>query len=471
VLAILIYHATYCDGALNIRGYEMKILSAYCLQAELGTEATADRAAYAENEICEWLYSKGAISPLQSEGKFNSLSRDGSGSYSINSTKSEIGTLMQTTLTENVNNGYVFVTNIYCASTKSDLTIYATLAIESDTGLVKPAFLYPKCPKVIRSLISNFNDWKYYGQPIPKHLAIIYHENEIAHLCAWIRNNTRKLPILAVSADREEMIWHDIYVDLARDLAGIAYVVVLDEQASWALTDEFGKTNSCYLGAIRLYWPVGDSDLQSLSLSGSVWTSRTILSSYGSNDIAKRKFLSMVRSTILSAAAATIGEPSIISEITFSSFKEGIQRIVSRERETAKESAESEIDAELEKIAAEESRIAKENFELKAKISALEWSMERKCDNCRWKIDEDIISDDSPTPPEKGEIRFYKKIGTKGPADEMEHVNGCNHNAWRPAFKGDKAEKGIAKLEGRSDWQSIQHCGTCTGGGVWRVHW
>lgn len=54
----------------------------------------------------------------------------------------------------------------------------------------------------------------------------------------------------------------------------------------------------------------------------------------------------------------------------------------------------------------------------------------------------------------------------------MERVNDCGHNAWQGANSADKAKKGIAHFENdRKDWKTIQHCGTCQGGGMWRVKW
>jgi hypothetical protein len=43
---------------------------------------------------------------------------------------------------------------------------------------------------------------------------------------------------------------------VARRVAGLAIVILLsDKYASWSLTDSLSKELSCYLGAIRVYWP------------------------------------------------------------------------------------------------------------------------------------------------------------------------------------------------------------------------
>ena len=77
-----------------------------------------------------------------------------------------------------------------------------------------------------------------------------------------------------------------------------------------------------------------------------------------------------------------------------------------------------------------------------------------------------------PKPPKKGELRFYKKVSSGGGRDKVVQVQGCRHRSWQPAKKADQAKKGIAHLEGgRSDWKTLQHCGSCEGGGMWRVQW
>lgn len=73
--------------------------------------------------------------------------------------------------------------------------------------------------------------------------------------------------------------------------------------------------------------------------------------------------------------------------------------------------------------------------------------------------------------PAKDEVRFYKKINAGGHYDRMARIAGCGHSSWTSAHKADKAEMGIMKLEGFNDWRSLQRCGCCHRGSVWRVRW
>ena len=51
-------------------------------------------------------------------------------------------------------------------------------------------------------------------------------------------------------------------------------------------------------------------------------------------------------------------------------------------------------------------------------------------------------------------------------------MGDCGHITWQGSAKADKAKKGLARLLGEhGDWKKLEHCGSCKGGGVWRVQW
>src|SRR5690606_36121146 len=77
----------------------------------------------------------------------------------------------------------------------------------------------------------------------------------------------------------------------------------------------------------------------------------------------------------------------------------------------------------------------------------------------------------APDKPKPGEVRFYKKTHSKSNYDVLVPIPDCGHTSWQNAAKADKAKKGIIRLQGSDDWSQVQHCGSCTGGGVWRVKW
>lgn len=67
----------------------------------------------------------------------------------------------------------------------------------------------------------------------------------------------RKLPVVGIAVvgepdSSETLVSVD---DLARDLAGVAHVVRVDPELSWALTREIGAPLGVHSGAVRVWWP------------------------------------------------------------------------------------------------------------------------------------------------------------------------------------------------------------------------
>jgi hypothetical protein len=79
--------------------------------------------------------------------------------------------------------------------------------------------------------------------------------------------------------------------------------------------------------------------------------------------------------------------------------------------------------------------------------------------------------EDASEKPQADEVRYYKKTHSKSSYDVLVRISECGHSSWQSANKADKAKKGIERLEGSSDWKSLYHCGSCQGGGVWKVVW
>ena len=112
-------------------------------------------------------------------------------------------------------------------------------------------------------------------------------------LAAEIRDKNRVLPIAVVSEIEGEFLWPRLPHELAFDLAGLAKVVSVDDEATWALTDEVGKLHSCYRGAVRLYWPPRSRSHGEVYFNSTVWTASVLLS----NDH-DGKGLGRIRSTL-----------------------------------------------------------------------------------------------------------------------------------------------------------------------------
>ena len=71
---------------------------------------------------------------------------------------------------------------------------------------------------------------------------------------ALLTDPNRRLPIVTLSTEDTG----DTFLDaerLADRIMGLAHVVVIDRAAAYDVTRNIGKSLSCYLGAVRIYWP------------------------------------------------------------------------------------------------------------------------------------------------------------------------------------------------------------------------
>ena len=70
----------------------------------------------------------------------------------------------------------------------------------------------------------------------------------------------RKLPVFALTVPEDETEPLLNAKELGRAVLGLAHVVVLSPEATWVLTEEFGRSRSVFGGAIRAYMPGFDED-------------------------------------------------------------------------------------------------------------------------------------------------------------------------------------------------------------------
>jgi len=442
----------------------MQSLAAYAFEASLGD---VDGRAQAIDEIVdEWLLHKGAEFPRAVDGSFVSKTGDGTGQFARHVVVSPVGNLREIELVETAHNGAMFTTSLQIACTGARIVVYASLAATPGESRIAPVNLYPRCPWVIRAMIERFHDWKFADQVVPLAQAFDASDSESAKaLCDVLRSKTRRFPVVVVSNDEDEVVWQGLHKKVAEHLVGLADVAVVSAESSWVLTDELGPRDSCYLGAVRLYWPDRRPDG---SIPGIKWLAPR-MAALGIDDSGRNKFLAILRREIMSAAALTMYPPVVFKEIRQAAERQRLQALEAGAR-----------DRELDSIVAENSELTDELARAKQTIQSLQWKLARAAYASREEraANDEVASENTEeseqrTPPQAGETRYYKKIGSGGGVDSLVQTKACQHKEgnWRPAFKGDQAEKGLLKLEGRNDWRSIAHCSACTGGGRWRVNW
>lgn len=409
--------------------------------------------------IEKWLLKKGADAPLESEGFFRSKTyRDNTGIYTIAKHHHDGDELIQYSLDEKSSSGLDFSTTISALCSGGSTTIFCALMASSSEAAILNAYTDARCPSVIRDLLASQDDWKYAGTDISRSVSIVDSEAEVEGLIDRIKDaQSRKAPLIVISEYKGEEAWPGISDKLARDLIGAAEVVRITDAGSKLLSSKVGKKHSCYLGAIRLYWPAtGEQDLP----KSFVWTDEALLPEDEAEDtLYANRFQSKLRNLILSATAVSIAPPKRIKELT--------QLTATKELHDVRKSSEERIE-QLETIIDDlKERLEEADY----RNRALTYQLQQSVMLADIGQGDEAASNDEDIVPAEGDVRFYKKIANAGKADKMVQIKDCGHTSWQSSNGAEKAKKGLARIIGSEDWKSVLHCGTCTGGGVWKVEW
>lgn len=439
----------------------MRQLATYSFSSPAGDiEKAKNRHAEAISIIEKWLLKKGAEAPFESDGFFHSkTSQDNTGIYTITKHQHDGDDLIEYSLEEKSNSGLDFFTNISVLYSDGSTTIFCTLNASSPEAAILNAYTDARCPSVIRDILSSHDDWTYAGNDVARSATKVDTEADVVALVHRIKDaQSRKVPLVVVSEYKGEEAWPGIADKLARDLIGAAEVVRITDAGCKILTTKVGKKHSCYLGAIRLYWPATDE--QNLPKSF-VWTEEALLPEDEAEDAAyANRFQSKLRNLILSATAISVTPPKRIKHLLKLTATKELQE-VRKSSEERIEQLQKIIDDLNQRLEEADHRYRKLTYQLQQSANLAYIAQ----------VDEGASNDEENAAPTKGEVRFYKKIANAGKADKMVQTNDCGHTSWQPSNGADKAKKGLARLIGSDDWKSVQHCGTCTGGGVWRVEW
>lgn len=364
------------------------------------------------------------------------------------------------------------IATVTVIDTGARIAVYVSILAGVRNSTIRPIRIDPKCPRVVRSLLDCMRGW-FHGPSELHTLQKLAGKANGEALAKQITDPSRTVPIITISEDTDTPILPGLGGQVAYDLAGLANVYIIDGDVSWELTRLLGKRLSCFAGGVRVYWP--KFTLQADPFSHPLWT-ESRLSEYAGDRSAIESLRRQLRFMLMQAAARTVIEPTVIGEI----------QAASRTRVLAALHAKAESTSDYEKIAqdyaTENDKLRQENADLKQQLEAAQSQLSTAQQNAELManyqsqstVEETAVAPDGPTDdngPQDGDVRFYKKTGSKGKYDRMVIVPDCGCNCWQGANKADKAEKGIARLEGRNDWKNIFHCGKCTGGGVWKVRW
>lgn len=359
----------------------------------------------------------------------------------------------------------------------SQVVVYSTVELGSESTTVRPVQTIPRCPRVIRDLINLSGAWYHGATKLQKRRNALGFDAGEA-LAGEIIDPNRTIPIVVLSTEQGVVAVPKLDVQIARDLAGLANVVVADSGATWGLTDTLGQGFSCFDGAVRLYWPRFSTDDD--RFKHPLWTAHRIRSSATVADKQGEPLRERLRMLVMDASALGVVRPKEIDEIKQASERRVFDDLRARavEREDFVELANLSLQ-ENDALRAERKEILTTIEEQQRQIAGLQLDLENLRAQLRHAQQRDLPDDPAPPPddgalpeaPARGEFRFYKKVHDTGRRDIMVAAEDCNHNRWQSASKADKARKGIAHLEKQNNWKTMWHCGECRGGGMWKVHW
>lgn len=448
----------------------MQTLASYLIEKEdLSKDEVAFRSDAISSRVRDWLLAKGVSDPNAQHGSFNSLTSNSSGTFSRRAISNEKGTYEEVRLEELSRGGQLFSTVISKVLSPGKIAVHATLAVRNNISVIAPVATDPRCPALIRDLLELYPDWTFGGNAIGTATPRSFIGSEDAEiLLAELVSESRLRPIVVVSQNEDEFVWPRLPEELAYDLAGLATVASIDDEASWALTEHLGRINSCYLGAVRLYWPAKKSGGGDLQIPGTVWTASTLLS-MDHDGKGLVRFRSALRRAVMSVAALTVEPPSTIRHIQNFYARQRLQELEAKANSNTEELELARLYVEEnEELKAEVAQLKTEISSLSGRAEAAEYALSQVKGKEIQKSDEPASDSDSPL---AGETRYYKKTHSKQAYDVLVRVTDCGHSSWQNSASADKARKGLERLEKRNDWKNMQHCGSCTGGGLWRVRW
>ncbi len=220
-----------------------------------------------------------------------------------------------------------------------------------------------------------------------------------------------------------------------------------------------------------------------------MWTAQRLRSANAHPEETLTHFRHQLRGIFMRASALSVVRPREIDTIRTNDVRRALDELKASARSVADyqalaetyatdndqlRAANKELNDHVDELAGLVATLEETKAALLARIESAELQLRYREDGDRAITPEPEAPGLEPEPaaPAHGDVRFYKKTHAAPGHDIMVRVGDCGHGNWQNSHGADKARKGIARIEGdRSDWSKVQHCGSCTGGGMWRVAW
>ena len=128
------------------------------------------------------------------------------------------------------------------------------ISIESVEYSVSPAKLLFGSPRAIRDICTKTPT--YIGQMQVRAEPYALKQDGLGDLLTLLTSDLRRLPVVLLSPYARGEANQIDPARLARNLAGVAVVVQVDDpELTWDFADDVGRQLSCFNGAARIYWP------------------------------------------------------------------------------------------------------------------------------------------------------------------------------------------------------------------------
>lgn len=348
----------------------MRKVASYSFSRPIEKDSLEKELVTLDSVMKNWLETKGRV-----DAKKNALIlKDGrEAEYVEITTISATGRLLEYRITEPTDTG-LFQTAILFGYDGRDLSVYAELRAGGGLNQLAPIQFDVRCPHVIRAIIDSSDSWIISETPLTTSYVQFSGDRGAQNFIQILFHQSRNLPLVAISTYEGSVLSKNIASNIAKDLSGLAIVAVLDEKASWYLTNAKGKEWSCYNGGIRLYWPVRDQSAE--PYTHPLWTRFSLLNGVFDVRDASYRIRKILRRRVLGASAFSVWEPESFSAIRKESRKEELARLTEHAKTTDdwKEIADSyakDNDGLQEKIDEKNSELS----ELRAQVSNLQLAL------------------------------------------------------------------------------------------------
>ncbi|MFI9253602.1 hypothetical protein [Streptomyces sp. NPDC053069] len=197
-----------------------------------------------------------------------------------------------------------FTLDIALATQEDEVCATVRIGVQQggrDFQLSRPVYQF-SAPAIVRTLLREFQVSDA-GQRVSPEYRVI-RAGDVSSLVSFLTNQQRALPVVAVTNYPTTGRPLVDLKELARELAGLAHVVVISTHlASQALTEQLGPSRSVWQGAVRLYWP--QFSIEANPYEHKLWTPSRLLSGGES-------LVGELRRWLGSVGAATVPENPVI---------------------------------------------------------------------------------------------------------------------------------------------------------------